>query len=589
MYRIGGANVGAAGEVVRAQRAVATASVLRLLGARVTHGRLFDDEDDSPQGAAVVLLSHAFWERQFGGDPNVVGRTLELNDEPFEIVGVLARSVELPERGGARPAVSGAGSAGGGQRPDVWVPYRIDPANWLGSHTAPAIARLAPGTTFEAAQAELDRLMPRLIDAYPRIYYPDFFERYGLRPTLSPLKDDVVGEVAGSLWIVFGAVGLVLLIAAANVANLFVVRIEARRDELAIRSALGASGAAVVAHYFGESLVLSLAGTAVALVLGYWGIDWLVAAAPDVIPRLDAIRLDASVFGFALGVAVLVTFGLAGLAALRRGAVHAGAALVEGGRSSTVGRERLRLRSVLVVGQVAIALILITSAGLLLESFRRLRAVDPGVTTEGVLTLEVNLPFARYATRKEQWQFYRAMLERVRALPGVVAAGASVNIPFGGGYGCTVQGFEERSVYARLDDADLTTCAAQLPTSPGYFDALGIPVLAGRTFTDRDNDFPETRAAIVSSAFAERFWPGEDPIGKGVAPNGFDRDPFYRVVGVVGDVYSSSVLEEPAMAIYYPAVPGEGSGGWSETSHLVVRTDQVDAASLFPEIGRAHV
>lgn len=178
------------------------------------------------------------------------------------------------------------------------------------------------------------------------------------------------------------------------------------------------------------------------------------------IPRLDAIRLDASVFGFALGVTLLVAIGLAGMAAFRRGAAGGAAALVEGGRSSTVGRQRLRVRSTLVAGQVALALVLITSAGLLLESFRRLRAVDPGVTTAGVLTLEVHVPSTRYGTYERRWQFYGAMLERVRALPGVIAAGVSVNIPFRGGYGCTVQGFEDSAVYGRLDDAGLTTCAA---------------------------------------------------------------------------------------------------------------------------------
>lgn len=218
----------------------------------------------------------------------MIGRTLNVNVEPFEIIGVMAPGTDLPERGGAA----------GGLHTDVWIPYRLDPANdWLFSHTVPAIARLAPGATLETAQGELDRLTPGLTDVYPQGYGPRMFERYGLHPTLTPLKDDVVGDVAGNLWIVFGAVALVLLIAAANVANLFVVRVEGRRHELAIRAALGASRVAAAAHYMAESLVLSLAGAAVALVLGYWGIGWLIAAAPAAIPRLDAIRLDASVFG----------------------------------------------------------------------------------------------------------------------------------------------------------------------------------------------------------------------------------------------------------------------------------------------------
>ncbi|HEX7049890.1 MAG TPA: ABC transporter permease [Longimicrobiales bacterium] len=574
MYRVGGVNLAGPGEVVRGRAAIATASVFRILGARAALGRLFDDRDDSPGGAPVAVLSHGFWQRQFGGDPDVIGRAIEMNGIPIEVIGVMAPGTELPEPGGRF----------GRLRTDVWIPYQLDPT-WLGSHTVSGIARLAPGATLESAQAELDALRPGLMEAYPDIYSARMFERSGLHTVLRSLKDDVVGDVARNLWILLGAVGLVLLIAAANVANLFLVRIEARRHELAVRAALGASRAAIAMHCLAESVVLSVAGCAVALLLGTWGVEWLVAIAPAAIPRLDAIRVDASVFGFALGVSLVIAVVLAGVAVLRqRGSVGV-AALAESGRSATVGRERQRVRSALVVGQVALALILIVGAGLLLESFRGLRAVDPGVDPEGVLTMELYLPSGRYDGHAARWQFYRAMLERVRALPGVTAAGVSNDMPFSGGYGCTTQAFADREVYARLDDAGLTTCAGQTPTSPGYFEALGIPLLAGRTFRDDDNSGSGEPVAVVSRAFAERFWPGEDPIGKRVAP-GSRSAPFYRVVGVVGDVYASSVEEAPAVAIYYPIVPAPGSGGWGSARYLVVRTELADPASLFPAIRR---
>jgi putative ABC transport system permease protein len=523
------------------------------------------------------VLAHGFWRSRFGGDAGVIGRTIDLGGIEAQVVGVLAEGTDLPE----------AAMTAGRFRTDVWLSYGFD-ATSLHSHTLPALARLRPGATLESARAELDALRPGLMDAYPQIYTPAMFERYGLEPVLRPLRDDVVDDVARNLWILLGAVGLVLLIATANVANLFLVRIEGRRRELAVRAALGASRAAIARHCLAESAVLSLAGGAAALLLGSWGLGWLTSAAPVGIPRLDGVRLDASVAGFALALSLLVAAGLAAVAALRHDAPGAITMLGDGGRSATPGRERQRLRSTLVASQVALALVLVVGAGLLLESFRRLRAVDPGVDPDGVLTMELYLPPVRYQDGAARWAFYEALLERLRALPGVVAAGVGLDIPFGGGYGCTAQGFEDREVYTRLEDAGLTTCAGQTPITPGYFEALGIPLLAGRTFTEADNTARGEAVAVVSKAFAERFWPGEDPIGKGVAPNGRHDGPFYRVIGVVGDVYASSVHEEPAVAIYYPPVPIPGVGPFGGVRILpVLRTELADPASLLPAIRRA--
>ena len=427
IYRIGGANVAGPDEVVRARAVVATAGVPRVLGARPVMGRLFDDRDDLPGAAPVAVLSHAFWQRQFGGDPGVIGRVIDLGGRGVEVVGVMAAGTDVPEVSGGL----------GGMRTDVWVSYSFDPVS-LQSHIVPAIARLAPGATLESAQAELDRLRPGLTETYPQIDPPAFFERYGFRTVLRPLKEDVVGDIARNIWILLGAVGLVLLIAAANVANLFLVRVEGRRRELAVRTALGASRTAIARHHLAESMVMSLAGGAAAVLLGHWGVAWLVAVAPAEIPRLDAIRIDASVLGFATAVSLLVATALAAVAALHGERLAGAAVLGDGGRTATVGRERQRVRSALVVGQVALALILVVGAGLLVESFRRLRAVDPGVAADGVITMELFLPGGRYDEDVERQAFYAALLERVRALPGVAAAGVSNEIPFGGGYACTV-------------------------------------------------------------------------------------------------------------------------------------------------------
>jgi predicted permease len=262
------------------------------------------------------------------------------------------------------------------------------------------------------------------------------------------------------------------------------------------------------------------------------------------------------------------------------------AALAEGGRIGT-SRERQRVRSMLVAAQMTLALVLLVAASLLLQSFRRLRAVDPGFEPAGVITAVLNPSPNRYGTTAEVWSFYRDVLERVRAIPGVMAAGLSEATPLGGS-GCTVQGFEDASVYERVRASENTTCAAQESTTPGYFETFGIPLLRGRTFIAADNDRPDAGAVVVSKAFADRFWPGEDPIGKGVAPNGQSRPPFYRVVGVVGDVADETLGGNPVVAIYYPIVRIPNSGGWwPYEMHLYVKTSLEQSLALLPALRTA--
>lgn len=577
-YEFAGVNMDGPDGALRAMAAIVSASTLRLLGARAVLGRVIGESDDAPGPPTVAMLSEAFWRSRFGGDPGVLGRTVRLNDTPVEIVGVMAAGVELPGERGA-PSTLHA---------DVWVPMGLDPAGpFYSSHVIPMIARLAPGTSAEAAQAELDRLKSRLPEAFPNVYSQRFFDRYGFRTVVYPLKAYVVGDVARNLWILLGAVGLVLLIAAGNVANLFLVRIETRRRELAIRAALGAGRRAIAGHYLAESLVPALAGGGLALLVGIWGVNALTSIAPDTIPRLDEIRLDGGVALFTLATSLGVAGALAAVAALRHGEVGGVAALAEGGRSATVGRERQRIRSTLVASQVALALVLVVGAALLLESFRRLRAVDPGIDPEGALKVELYLPSSRYPDNAAKWRFFDQVLERVRALPGVTAAGVSTTIPFTGGYGCTVQAFEDRAVYDRLSDAGLTTCAGQVNASPGSFEALGIPLRRGRLLTQADHDNPAAAAVVVSEAFAGRFFPGEDPIGKRIAPSGRSEGPYFTIVGVVGDVYGASVQEAPAIAVYYPLVPPpETINFWYGGVGLLVRTSTANPASLFPAIRR---
>jgi putative ABC transport system permease protein len=579
-YRSGFINVQTPDGAQRVQAALVQASVVRMLGARPVAGRMLGENDDEPGSAPVVILSRGFWQRYFGGDPGVVGRTLSINEEPYEIVGVAAAGLRLPEEPG-----SGLSSP-----PDLWMPYIVEPGRYQYSHTLPTLAHLAPGATVEQAQAEIGQLNSRLGEVYPDYYVPDFFEKMGFRTSVYSLKSYVLGDTARNLWILLGGVGLLLLIACLNVANLFLVRVEGRRREIAVRRALGAGRTTIARQFLAESTVVALLGGVLAIAIGWWGVDWLVSLAPDALPRLAELRLGPDTILFTIVLSLVMACVLALFPILHDRRSGERAVLADGGRTATSGRDRQRTRAALVATQVGLALVLLVGAGLLINSFRRLRSVDPGVRPDGVLTMELFLPASRYPDTQAAWQFYHSASERIERIPGVERVGFSEEIPFQGGYGCTVQGFADATVYDRMKEDGTTSCAGQEPTAPGYFEALGIPLIAGRTLAASDNDQPGTAAVVVSRAFADRFWPGENAVGKRVAPNGWTNQPFYNVVGVVGDVHSTSVEETPALVVYYPVVniPSETKIPWSANyMHLVIRTSLSDPVAVFPAVREA--
>ena len=581
LYRGFGANIQTPDGPRRANGWRITSEVLPLLGARALHGRLISPDDDRPGRDPVVVLSYGFWRRQFGDDTSVIGRAIPIDNRPYEVIGILEPGVRMP---GSSPGFDA----------EFWMPMQIDPdGTFNNNHVFPMFARLAPGSDISAAEAEIDRLTALLPDRFPNAYSTEFFERYGFRTRLEPLKAHVVGAVSRNLWILFGSVGLVLLIATANVVSLFLVRMDGRQKELAIRSALGAGPAVVARHVLIESWLLSFAAGGLAVVVGLWGVPALLAIAPNSLPRVESLTLSGGTVVFTAILCLVVGFGVAAYPLARL--IRAGeTGLTTDSRSVTVTGERQRLRAGLVVAQLALALTLVTGAWLLLASMRHLNALEPGVDADGMLTAGLFLSFDRYEGDAEIWSAYRQILERVRAVPGVTEAGLTEELPVLGGFGCTVQAFEDPRVYDRLQDAGLTTCAGQEPTTPGYFEAAGIPLLRGRTFVNADNDNPSSGAVVVSAAFAERFWPGEDPLGKGVAPSGRAEGPFYHVVGVVGDVPAGAVDGEPAIAVYYPIVhqpENEGSGNWGVwypiNMSLVVKTELMDPVALAPQIRTA--
>ena len=546
----------------RVRVAAASAGVLHALRARPALGRIISTEDDQPASSQpgavapgpaspVAVLSHDFWERRFGGDPGVVGKTITIDSRPIPIVGVLEAGVQLPD-----------------QDIDVWQPLGLNPTgratNW---HTFSAIARLRPGATLEQARSELSAISNRVVELFPSAYDDAFMKDTGFRFDVESLRSIVLGDVGRSLWILFGTVGLVLVIACFNVANLFLARTEGRQHETAIRTALGARPAQLVRHYLTESIVLALAAGALGIALAYGGVGLLLAFSPDWIPRLGAVRLGWESIAFTALVSVVagIAFGLFPVASARKAA---GAAGPDRARGSTATRHQHAFRGALVVVQMALALVLLAAAGLMLRSFSRLGNVDPGIDPAGVLTLELSLPSQRYDSQERVSALYQELTTRLEALPGVAHASVTSALPLASaGFGCSAVFVEDQPPTSDRNPP----CVGTSTVSPGFFEAMGISV-RGRAPAWADvND--RSGAVVVSKALAEHFWPGQDPIGKGIRGNGWAK-PFYRVVGVTADVRYNGLDKPPAEMAYFPLLPLKGAPLWGieRSVTLVIRS-----------------
>lgn len=558
IYRTYRGTVTGAGEPARARLALVSAPLFSVLRARPAVGRLIGPEDDRPGAEPVVVLGHAFWTARYGADPRVVGSVLELDGSRVRVAGVLERGVELP-------------GAGGGT--DLWMAERLDPGaepqNW---HAFTAIGRLREGATAAGAQAELERLTARFGDLFPGAYSPAFLEETGFAVGVASLRDEVVGDSGRTLWVLFAAVGLVLLIACADVANLFLVRTEGRRREVAIRAAMGATSVRLARGFVAEGLVLGLLSGAVGVVLTLAGVRALVALAPEHLPRVHEIRVGPETLAFTAALAVGVGVAVGLLPLLRFRADPAGA-VREAGRGSTPAAGRTLAESALVVGQVATALVLLAAAGLMFRTYERLRAVEPGFDPRGVLTMELTLPSARYTTFAATGAFYEELTRRVAALPGVRSAGVATALPLSGAGGCNGLYVEDRPEGAQGEPL----CVTSVTASPEYFRTLGIPV-RGRVAEWADVN-RRSGEVVVTRALAERLWPGEDPIGKGVRARSWEQ-PFYRVVGVAEDVRADGLHQPPAEAVFYPMLPMREAPLWAPplSMSLVIRADRDEAA-----------
>jgi len=566
------------GGAERVQAGAVTASLFDVLGARAAAGRLLDAADDVPNGPAVVVLGYGYWQRSFGGNPSIVGRTIDVEGVPRLVIGVAARGADLP-----MPSAFASQADLAGLAVELWVPLQLDPAaRPVNTHPYSMLARLEPGATIADAQRELAALTNRLPEIAPSAYSAAFMQQYHFGMAVTPLKEQVLGSTARVLWVVFAAVGLVLLIAAANVTNLFLVRLEARRREAAVRSALGAGRSHLAVHYLAEALLLTTSAGAAALVLAWAGLHVFVALAPASIPRVASVAFGwptaavtaglSIVLGVAFGLAPLTTVGGVDIATLR-----------EGGRGLTASRTRRVVRDALVVAQMTLALVLLAAAGLMLRTVGQLRQVKPGFDPQRAIAMHVHLPWTRYQGWQPVAAFHRALQERIAALPGVQSVGgADEFIPLASPGFCSVVWVEDRP----LAPGEEPPCVKVAEVEPGYFSALGIPV-RGRLPGWHDAE-AGTGAVVVTRALAERFWPGENPIGRGIKGNG-SRPPFYRVVGVSGDLRGDGLEKPPVEAVFFPIIPMKDAWLWNPPNdlELVVRTSLDDPTSVIAAIRRA--
>ena len=517
----------------RVPSAIVTASLLPTLGVRPTIGRNFSEEEDRPGGASVVLLSDALWQRRFGGDPAIVGKSIQVDGAAREVIGVMPSDFHFPEA-----------------TTELWIPMAVDRAHLVtGSFNRNAVARLRPGITLRAAEAEMQPILMRLPDDVPGMMTHAIFEQAKIRVVVRSLRDDVVGDISAVLFTVLGTVAFVLLIACANVANLFLVRAEARTKEVAVRSALGASPRSIVKLYLGESLVLSAVGAVLGVVLAYGALRGLLRLAPTGLPRASEISIDGASLAVAAAIAVITGLFFSAIPFIRAGKAELTPMLRDGSRGSTSGRERQRVRNAFVVAQVALALMLLVGSGLLARSFQHMRAIDPGFKPANVLTFRLSIPEASYPTVGDRARFYNQLMTRLASVPGVVAAGAASKIPLvddGGSHnGAWI---EDRPTGKDV----LPTVHSTSEVTQDYFKAMNIPIVEGRTFRDDGSNKP-SHEMIVGRSFAKHFWPNGSAIGKRAKTGGPDAA-WSTIVGVVGDVHDEALTKPIDEMIYMPVV-----------------------------------
>jgi predicted permease len=567
LYQGRSANLTEDGGAERVQAVASTHGLFDVLGTAPLLGRTFTEAETLEDGAHVVVLGHDLWQRRYGGDPSVLGRTIRVNGDAHEVIGVMPPGFDF---------------GGPNVRAELFMPLQMDLEGQPGAFSFNAVALLAEGVTEEAAVAQMDamllRVRERWVDAEAFI---NFLDAGGFHPIVHTVQEELVGDLQRPLWILLGTVGFVLLIACGNVANLFLVRSEGRRREMAVRTALGATRGTLVRQLLSESILLAAMGGAAGLAVAWVTTPVLLRLAPPELPRLDEVSMDGTVLGFTLGVTALAALLFGAAPALRQSSERLLGMLRYAGRGTTEGGERHHLRNALVVGQTALAMILLVGSGLLVKSFREIRQSDPGFYTEGLLTFRIALSPAEYPGAAAPARFHQELVDRLEALPGVEAAGGVSQLPLGGNTSGTA-----------WDVEDFPTNPGELPPmfwyktpTEGYFETMGISLLAGRVLERADHE-QNLGSIVVTRSLADRLWPGGDALGKRMRVTGDTADVAWRtIVGIVEDTRDHGLREDVMDMIYRPMVGPRADEGYAvRQMTFAVRAD--NPALLTEEVRR---
>jgi putative ABC transport system permease protein len=551
-------NLTGEGEPERLDGEMVTASVFPLLGVSPALGRTFAPDEDQIGKEHVVVLSDALWRRRFNRDAGIINRQITINSESFTVVGVMPPSFFFPEREAM-----------------LWIPWAMEPeqASGRGDHYLRVIGRLKPDVTLERANVEIESLAARFAGEYPRT-------NEGLGILVRSFHQDYVGDLRLPILLLFAAVGVVLLIVCANVANLLLAQATTRRREIAIRMAVGAGRWTIARQFLVESLLLAIGGGLLGVLGAIWGVEALSKLLPESLAKLQAITIDARVLLFTLAVIVVTAIAFGVGPALHATRANPGNSLSETGRDLAGGMSGRHVRRLLVVSEVALAVVLLVGAGLLIRSFQRLRQVDLGFKTDNLLTMRMVLPMPKYLKADARSAFYGDLMQRVHEIPGVESAGMISFLPL------STSGMKfSFSVEGRAMPGDMNLpFALYRAVSPDYFHATGIPLQRGRFFDT--HDVPEsTPVVVVNRRLAEQFWPGQDATGKRVKVGAPDSpNPWATVIGVVGDVRQAGLYGDQQFEMYAPYAQERRS--WLAPRDLVVRTNR-DAASLAGAVRQA--
>ncbi len=571
MWDNGAVTVTGRGEPERLDVLFVTDGTLPVIGVRPALGRTFTAADDAPGSAETVIVSHAYWQRALGGNNSAIGQSVLVDGRPREVIGVMPEGFRFLRH-----------------NPELLLPFRFNRAEvTIGNFSYQAVARLKPGSSVDEANANIARLLPHIPNNFrlPPGFSREMWDDVKLGPLVRPLSADVVGDIGNVLWILLGTVGIVLLVACANVANLFLVRAEGRQQELAVRTALGASRSQVIASLMSEAMAISVLGGALGLALAYGGIQLLVALNPARLPRLEDVAIDPAVLAFTLTVSMIsgLLFGL--IPIVKYANPNLGNALKEGGRGSSDGRERHRARNALVVAQVALAMVLLVGSGLLIRTFVAMRDISPGFTSpEQVLTFRVSIPTAIAAEPPQVVQMHEQILRRLEALPGITSASLSSSV--------TMDGNDSNDPIFREDKP---APEGQMPplrrfkwVPANFFATMGNPIKAGRDFTWAEAH-GAAPVAIVTEKLAREFY-GSPEAAIGQRIRNQPKSSWREIVGVVGDEYDDGVTRGATTIVYWPMMQRDF---WQEglntqrSMAYVIRTPRLNDAGFLGEVQQA--